>query len=247
MRIEMSIMELEGRSALVTGATSGIGRETAVRLARAGAEVIVSGRNAERGAETVAAIEAHGVKARFVAVDLADLDSVGHLAEEAADVDILVNNAGIYEFLPTTEQDVASFDAMFGVNVRAPYFLTKAIAPKMAARGEGSIVNVSTMVAELGMPTASVYSATKAALASLTRTWVAEFSPSGVRVNTVGVGPTLTEGTGAEMSEAVGSTTPMNRYADVKEIGEVIVFLASPRASYVTGANVAVDGGRTAV
>jgi NAD(P)-dependent dehydrogenase (short-subunit alcohol dehydrogenase family) len=231
----------------VTGATSGIGREVAVQLARAGAEVIVSGRNAERGAETVAAIEADGGKARFVAVDLTDLDSVGHLAEEAADADVLVNNAGIYEFVPTTGQGVASFDAMFSVNVRAPYFLTQAIAPKMAARGTGSIINVSTMVAGFGMPNASTYSATKAALASLTKTWVAEFSPSGVRVNTVGVGPTLTEGTGVEMSETVGAMTPMARYADVKEIGEVIVFLASPRASYVTGANVAVDGGRTAV
>jgi len=136
---------------------------------------------------------------------------------------------------------------MFTVDVRAPHFLTKAIAPKMAARGDGSIIDIGTMVAEFGMPTSSAYSATKAALASLTKTWVAEFSPAGVRVNTIGVGPTLTEGTGVEMSETVGATTPMSRYGDVKEIGEVIVFLASPRASYVTGANVAVDGGRTAV
>jgi NAD(P)-dependent dehydrogenase (short-subunit alcohol dehydrogenase family) len=243
----MITMELEGRKALVTGATSGIGRKAAEQLARAGAEVIVSGRDAQRGKQTVAAIEAAGGKARFVAADLYDLDSVGHFAEEAADVDILVNNAGIYDFKPTAEQSVESYEAMFDVNVRAPYFLTSAIAPKMAARGSGSIVNVGTMVEDFGMPAASVYSATKAALASLTRTWVSEFSPSGVRVNTVKAGPALTEGTGIETAETVGGTTPMARYADPAEIAEVIVFLASPRASYVTGADVAVDGGRTAV
>jgi NAD(P)-dependent dehydrogenase (short-subunit alcohol dehydrogenase family) len=242
----MSIMELAGHKALVTGATSGIGRETAVRLARAGAEVIVAGRNAARGAQTVAAIEAEGGRARFAAVDMTDLDSVRRLAEEAGDVDILVNNAGVFDFHPTAGQDVESFDTMFGVNVRAVFFLTAAIAPKMAARGGGSIVNVSTMAAAFGMPGAAAYGASKAALSSLTKTWAAEFSKEGVRVNTVAPGPTLTEGTGPEMSGTVGATTLMARAADVAEIAEVIVFLASPRASYVTGANLAADGGRTA-
>ncbi|SFE40822.1 Short-chain dehydrogenase [Actinacidiphila alni] len=239
-------MELAGRSALVTGSTSGIGRETAKQLAKAGAEVIVAGRNAERGAETVAAIEADGGKARFVAVDMTDLDSVRRLAEEAADVDILVNNAGIFDFAPTGEQGAASYEEMFRVNVRAPYFLTAAIAPRMAARGDGSIINISTMAATIALPGSSVYSATKAALNSLTRTWAAEFGPAGVRVNTVAPGPTLTEGAPLEMAETLGRTTLLGRYASTEEIARAIVFLASPQAAYITGANVPVDGGRTA-
>jgi NAD(P)-dependent dehydrogenase (short-subunit alcohol dehydrogenase family) len=242
-------MDLENQRALVTGATSGIGRAAALKLAKAGAEVIVTGRDARRGAETVAAIEAEGGTARFLAVDLNDLTGLERLVDEAGDVDILVNNAGTYAFAPTHETDAGTFDQTFAINVRAPYFLTAAIAPKMAARGGGSIVNVGTMVAHFGMPGASAYGASKAAITSLTQTWAAEYGPHGVRVNTVSAGPTRTEGTSGmgDDLEGLGQTTPLGRTASPDEIAEAIVFLASPRSSYVNGAVLAADGGRTAV
>jgi NAD(P)-dependent dehydrogenase (short-subunit alcohol dehydrogenase family) len=242
-------MDLENQRALVTGATSGIGRAAALKLAEAGADVIVTGRDARRGAETVAAIEAEGGTARFVAVDLNDLDGLQRLVDEAGDVDVLVNNAGVFSFAPTHETDAVTFDQTFAVNVRAPYFLTAAIAPKMAARGGGSIVNVGTMVAHFGLPGASAYAASKAAITSLTQTWAAEYGPQGVRVNTVSAGPTRTEGASAmgDGLDQLGQTTPLGRTASPEEIAEAIVFLASPRSSYVNGAVLAADGGRTAV
>jgi NAD(P)-dependent dehydrogenase (short-subunit alcohol dehydrogenase family) len=243
-------MELEGKVALVTGGTSGIGREVAKQLARLGAEVVISGRDAARGAKAIAAIEAAGGTGRFVAADLGDFAAIGNLATEVDEVDVLVNNAGIFDFAPTPDESQENFEAMFDVNVRAPYFLTAALAPQMAGRGGGSIVNVSTMVAELGMPGSSAYAATKAALASLTRTWAGEFAEYGVRVNAVTVGPTQTGGTSAMSADQlsfVTGLTKLGRTAEPAEIAEAITFLASPRASYVTGANLAVDAGATAV
>jgi NAD(P)-dependent dehydrogenase (short-subunit alcohol dehydrogenase family) len=242
-------MELEQQRALVTGATSGIGRAVALKLAEAGAEVIVVGRDPQRGAETVAAIEEGGGSASFIAADLNDLDSVMELAKQAGDVDILVNNAGIYPFAPTHETAVDDFEATFDTNVRGPFFLTAALAPKMAARGGGSIVNVTTMVAHFGLPGASAYGASKAALVSLTQTWAAEYGPQGVRVNAVSAGTTRTEGTAGmgDDLDALASTSPLGRPATPDEIAEAIVFLASPRSSYINGAVLPADGGRTAV
>jgi NAD(P)-dependent dehydrogenase (short-subunit alcohol dehydrogenase family) len=238
---------LEDQKALVTGATSGIGRAIALQLADEGVEVIVHGRDTLRGAETVRAIEARGGRARFVAADLSDSTEVRRLAEEASDIDILVNNAGFSVFGDAAGLDAEKFDALFAANVRAPFLLVAALAPGMAARGHGSIINMSSMAGQIGLAGGAAYGATKAALASMTRAWAAEFSHKGVRVNAVAAGPVSTEGAAPDRAAALGKTTLLNRAADPEEIAEVVGFLASPRASYITGAIVAVDGGRTAI
>ncbi|WP_030438321.1 SDR family NAD(P)-dependent oxidoreductase [Actinoplanes subtropicus] len=244
-------MELNGKTALVTGATGGIGGATARLLAARGARVVASGRDKQRGEALVKEITAAGGMARFVAADLTDVTSLRQLAAQAGDVDILVNNAALFPIAATTEQDADGLDEAFAANVRAPYLLVAALAPAMAAKGSGSIVNVSTMAARIGMPGLSTYSATKGALEALTRTWAAEFSPAGVRVNTVAPGPTRTDmvmsSMGEEGAAQVAGTTLLKRLAAPEEIAEVIAFLASDASGFVTGATVAVDAGRTAI
>ena len=242
-------MELEGKRALVTGATSGIGRATAEALGREGAIVLVSGRDERRGREVVAAIVDAGGEAELLPGDLSSSDGVAKVIEQAGEVDVLVNNAGVFPGGPTHEIDEGAFDSAFAVNVKAPFFLTAAFAPKMADRGHGAIVNVTTMVAEFGMPGLSAYGASKAAAALLTKAWAAEYGPQGVRVNAVSPGPTRTPGTdamGDGFTQIVG-TIPLGRAAEPDEIAQAIVFLASDSASYLNGAVVPVDGGRLAV
>ena len=239
--------DLDGLSALVTGASSGIGRAAAEALGRHGAEVVVHGRDAARGSAVVDTITAEGGKARFVAADLTDPHQLDDLADQARTVDVLVNNAGFSWFGPTAELDVATFDRLFAANVRAPYFLVAALAPQMAARNSGSIVNIASMAGQIGLAGSAAYGATKATLASMTRSWAAEFSPSGVRVNAIAAGPVLTAGATSERTEALGATTLLSRAAQPGEIAEVVAFLASPKASYITGAVIAADGGRTAI
>ena len=146
--------DLEGLSALVTGATSGIGKAAAEELGRRGAEVIVHGRDAARGAAVADTITGEGGKARFAAADLSDPAQLDDLVEQVGTVDILVNNAGISWPGPTADLDVATFDRLFAANVRAPYFLVAALAPKMAARGSGSIINIGSQAGQIGMPAA---------------------------------------------------------------------------------------------
>jgi NAD(P)-dependent dehydrogenase (short-subunit alcohol dehydrogenase family) len=162
-------------------------------------------------------------------------------------VDVLVNNAGFSWFGPTAELTPANFDAMFAANVRSACFLVAAIGPAMAKRGAGSIINLGSMAGQIGLAGGAAYSATKAALASLTRSWAAEFSPRGVRVNTVAPGPAYTDGAAPERTGALGDTTLLGRAAEAGEIADVVAFLASPKAAYITGAVIAADGGRTAI
>ncbi len=246
--------DLTGKTALVTGATSGIGRAAASALADRGAHVIVSGRDTGRGDAAVAAIRQGGGKADFVAADLTDATSARELAARASDlggghVDILVNSAGIFPFGPSADTTQDDLDRVLAVNVAAPYFLVAALAPKMAARGHGSVVNVTTMVAEFGAAGMGLYGASKAALVLLTKSWAAEYGPAGVRVNAVSPGPTRTEGTAAmgEALDQLAAAGPAGRPGQPEEIGAAIVFLATDAASFVHGAVLPVDGGRIAV
>jgi NAD(P)-dependent dehydrogenase (short-subunit alcohol dehydrogenase family) len=239
----------EGSTALVTGATAGIGYAIALELARQGAEIIVHGRNAERGAKAVQQIENAGGRARFIAADLSAADDVRRLAAEAGDVDILVNNAGIYAFASTSETDDADFDAHFDTNVRAPYILVQKLVPGMVERGRGSVVNISTVAASTPSAEAGLYGASKAALDLLTKLWADEFGAAGVRVNAVAPGPTETEGTAglADIVEGLGRTRALQRIAAPDEIARAVAFVASPAASYINGVVLPVDGGAVAL
>jgi len=241
-------------TALVTGGTSGIGRATANKLAQLGIHVIVVGRNEKRGEKAVQEIRSAGGNADFIASDLRDAASAREVATRAAElghghVDILINNAGIFPFGPTDKATEEEFDRVFSLNVKAPYFLVAQLAPLMAKRGKGAIVNVSTMVADYGVSGMSLYGSSKAAMNLLTKSWAAEYGPRGVRVNAVSPGPTRTEGTDAmgEGLEQLAAQAPAGRPATADEIAEAIVFLATDRSSFVYGAKLAVDGGRTAI
>jgi NAD(P)-dependent dehydrogenase (short-subunit alcohol dehydrogenase family) len=246
--------QFDGSTALVTGGTSGIGRAIALDLAAHGAHVIVSGRDAARAEAVVTTIRANGGKADFVLTALGDETSARDLARQASElggghVDILVNNAGVYPYGPSAEYGQDDFNTVYDINVKAPFFLVAALAPQMAVRGKGAIVNIATMVAHYGDPGYALYGSSKAALLLLTKAWAAEYGPSGVRVNAISPGPTRTEGTAGygDALDQLAATTPHGRPGLPEEIASAVTFLASDDASYIHGAQLPVDGGRIAV
>lgn len=243
---------LHDKRALVTGATSNIGRAIAERFAAEGAHVAVSGRSAERGAEVVDAIRARGGRADFVQADLdGSAEASRALAEEAVSVlgggiDVLVNNAGIFPGDSTPDTDEKSFDRVYAVNVKAPFFLTAALAPAMAEAGGGAIINLGSWVARLGIPVGALYSSSKGAMETLTRAWAAEFGPRGVRVNAISPGVVHTPVPGvAHPAENMMKGTPAGGIGHPEAIAHAAVYLAGDEAAFVHGIVLDVDGGRT--
>ncbi len=245
---------LTGRSALVTGSTSNIGRAIAIGLAAAGAHVVVSGRDEARGTAVVDRIRAAGGRADLVVADLDGSPARSRALGDAAlavvggRLDILVNNAGIYpSAVDAPVADGADFDRTYGVNVKAPFFLTHHLAPGMP-RGS-SVVNLGSWVARLGLPGDGLYPATKAALESLTRSWAAQYGPAGVRVNAVAPGvirpPEVAAGDFP--GDPLMATAPAGDSGAPEAIAAAVLYLVSDDAAFVHGTVVDVDGGRAAV
>ncbi|MGP4013035.1 SDR family NAD(P)-dependent oxidoreductase [Streptomyces sp. 4N124] len=232
------------------------GRASRGRAAPATAASVPSRSPGERGAQVVAGIRASGGRADFLA---ADLDGSAENSQGLADrarktlggrIDILVNNAGIYPAPATTATDEKTFHEVYGVNVKAPFFLTAAVAPAMAESGGGVIINLGSWIARLGVPLGALYSSTKGAMETLTRAWAAEFGPLGIRVNAVSPGvvlPPAPEGSEPHPGEIMMKGTPAGEVGTPDAIAHAVVWLASDEATFVHGTVVDVDGGRTAV
>jgi NAD(P)-dependent dehydrogenase (short-subunit alcohol dehydrogenase family) len=241
---------LLGKTALVTGATSNIGRAIAIAFAAEGAYVAVSGRDEGRGEKVIAEIEGDGGRAVFLPAELdGTAETARALAARAAaalggEIDILVNNAAIFPGTRTAETDEATFDEVYAVNVKTPFFLTGAIAPRMAERGSGAVINLGSWIARLGIPRAALYASTKGAMETLTRMWAAEYGPSGVRVNAISPG-VIAENAESDPAPAMMRGTPANTSGTPDQIANAAVYLASAEAAFVHGVVIDVDGGRT--
>jgi NAD(P)-dependent dehydrogenase (short-subunit alcohol dehydrogenase family) len=244
------------RVVLVTGALAGIGRATAVAFAREGAAVVVSGRRDSGGEAFAAELRALGAEAEYIRADVSIEDDVQALVDGAVKtfgkLDVAVNNAGVTGTPgQLTTQTIEAYDAVFDTNVRGLFFSLKHELRVMIGQGSGSIINLSSTFGERGGAGAALYSASKHAVNGFTRSAALEVAAKGIRVNAVAPGPVATDGLdrfagSQERAAAMAATVPAGRLGTVDEIADVIKFLASDAARFLTGQIVAVNGGKTA-
>jgi NAD(P)-dependent dehydrogenase (short-subunit alcohol dehydrogenase family) len=247
-------MSFNGKVVLVTGGTSGIGRETANQFASAGAKVVVAGRRQEEGEAVAAEIVSAGGEAHFVQTDVTKEDQVERLVAETVDrfgrLDIAFNNAGVEHGGPTTEVTEADYRHVFDVNVLGVLLSQKYEIPAMLNSGGGVIINTSSILGQIAMPGAAIYNASKHAVEGITKTTALELAQQGIRVNAVAPGAIATDmidrfagEEGAESRQQLEALHPMGRLGQAKEIAAAVLYLASDAASFTTGISLLVDGG----
>ena len=243
-------MKLAGKVALVTGAAQGIGKAVALLLARNGAEIIVSDINLEKAEETAKEVQALGRKALAIKVDVAKLDDVekmvGAILARFGQVDILVNNAGIARdklILRMTEED---WDAVLNINLKGTFNCTKAVVRHMSKQRSGKIVNIASVVGEMGNAGQGNYAASKAGVIGFTKTIAREFAQRGINVNAIAPGDIETPMTDAlpdKAKEELKRLIPMDRLGKPEDVAEAVLFLVSEASSYITGQVLNVNGG----
>ncbi|MGZ9811446.1 SDR family NAD(P)-dependent oxidoreductase [Pseudoroseicyclus sp. H15] len=243
---------LEGKRALVTGASSGIGRAAAVALAEAGAEVTLVARSVTPLNALAEEMAAEGLTARTLPLDITDIAATEAAVEAEGPFDVLVNSAGLARHAPAVETELADYDAVMAVNLRAAHFLTRAVAKGLMAAGKpGSLINISSQMGHVGGPDRSVYAASKHALEGMTKAMAIEWGPSGIRVNTLCptfIRTPLGEQTlqNPQARDWVLSKIKLGRVGEVEDIMGGVVFLASDASALVTGTHLLIDGGWTA-
>jgi len=243
-------LKLAGRVALVTGAAQGIGKAVALLLARNGADIVVSDINLEKAEETANEIRSIGRKALAVKVDVAHWNDVEQMVEvileKFAKIDILVNNAGITRdklILRMTEED---WDAVLDVNLKGTFHCTKAVVRHMAKQRSGKIINIASVVGEMGNASQANYSASKAGVIGLTKTIAREFAQRGININAIAPGyieTPMTEVLPEKVKEELKKLIPMERLGKPEDVAEAVLFLASEESSYITGHVLNVNGG----
>jgi NAD(P)-dependent dehydrogenase (short-subunit alcohol dehydrogenase family) len=251
----MSTPKLAGKTALITGASKGLGKAIALALAEAGARVVLASRNLELLNDTAAAVRKLGAQADVFPTDVSDETQVLRLekavAETVGKVQILVNNAGMNIRKPVTDFTLAEWRQVMQTNVDGVFLMCRSFVPQMRGQGYGRIINLTSIMSHVGLPGRTAYAASKSALLGFTRALALELAPEKITVNGLSPGPVATEMNtpliqNPELNQQFISRIPLGRWGKVEEVGQLAAYLCSEDASFITGTDILIDGGWTA-